>query len=250
MIHQVKTEDNQRDTVRFGSSEITYTITRSRRRKKTIAITVDYDAGVRVTAPTRTSVKHIRQVVLKRADWILHKASEEVQSPPRRELVSGESLLFLGSEPGLFVEQVGVHRVTVKFDDCSFRVTVPAPLDGEKRRAAIESALVVWYKATAVEHLAQRVECWERAVGLTPTRILVRDQRRRWGSCSADGTLRFNWRLIMAPPTLIDYVVVHELSHLCVRNHSAAFWAKVATVLPDYKVRRSDLKEMEPRLTI
>src|SRR3990170_282249 len=99
-------------------------------------------------------------------------------------------------------------------------------------------------------HLWQRVECWTKVVELSPTRILIRDQRKRWGSCSADGTLRFNWRLILAPPTLIDYVVVHELLHLRVKNHSRAFWTEMARFMPDYQTRRLALKQIGLRLNI
>jgi hypothetical protein len=79
---------------------------------------------------------------------------------------------------------------------------------------------------------------------------MIRNQRRRWGSCSADGTLRFNWRLVMAPPAIIEYVVVHELAHLRVPNHSPAFWAEVARFIPDYKARRTALRQLGPSLSL
>jgi predicted metal-dependent hydrolase len=80
--------------------------------------------------------------------------------------------------------------------------------------------------------------------------VLIRAQRQRWGSCGPDGTLRFNWRILMAPPTLIDYVVVHELAHLRYKHHDSAFWAEVSRLLPDYQLRRARLKEVGPRLSL
>jgi len=109
---------------------------------------------------------------------------------------------------------------------------------------------VKWYRERAVERLGERTEHWAKVAGRKPTGVLIRDQRQRWGSCSPDGTLRFNWRIVMAAPTLIDYVVVHELAHMQVRTHSPAFWAEVGRLMPDYGIRRALLKEQGPRLRL
>lgn len=243
-----KTEE--RGMVLFGTTEIKYTVTRSRRRKKTIAISLDHGTGVLVSAPLRTSVEHIRQVVLKRASWIVRNATEAVLQPCQKEFVSGEILLYRGQETRLVVDAARVRRVMIEVEDGDFRITVPARLEDEARRRSIESAVVAWYRARAAEHLLRQVEHWAKLVGLSPTRVLIRDQRKRWGSCSADGTLRFNWRLILAPPPLIDYVVVHELVHLRIRNHSKAFWNEMARYMLDYKVRRSDLRDIGLKLNL
>ena len=87
-------------------------------------------------------------------------------------------------------------------------------------------------------------------LGVHPTRILVRGQRKRWASCAPDGTLRFNWRTVMAPPALVDYVVAHELAHLRVRGHGAEYWAVVAQAVPDYRLRRERLREVGARLSM
>ena len=80
--------------------------------------------------------------------------------------------------------------------------------------------------------------------------VLVRDQRQRWGSCSPEGVLRFNWRIVMAPPALFDYVVIHELAHLRVRSHRAGYWALVAQAAPDHRVRRERLRALGPSLDL
>jgi predicted metal-dependent hydrolase len=143
-----------------------------------------------------------------------------------------------------------VERVVVQFDHWSFKLTVPSTLDGSERAAATRKAIRKWYEKRAVERMRSRVEKWVRTIGASPARVLTRDQRSRWGSCSPNGTLRFNWRIVMAEPALIDYVVVHELAHLVVRTHSAEFWQQVARVMPDYKLRRARLKAIGPELSL
>ena len=98
--------------------------------------------------------------------------------------------------------------------------------------------------------LPQVVECWQGKLGRSPSKILIRSQSQRWGSCASDDTIRFNWRIVMAEPALVDYVVVHELAHLSVHNHSRKFWSEVARVMPDYMVRRQKLKEVGPYLYV
>ena len=241
---------SERGEVTFGNTTITFTVIRSRRRKKTVEVTLDPRDGVLVSAPWDTPPERITAVVAKRAGWIVRQASSEVLHPRRKEFVSGESLPYLGRLARLFVEHAHVRSVSVAFDHWSFRVVAPSDLADEQRRARIEDALVRWYKEHASERLSARTEYWARRAGYAPTAVLVRDQRQRWGSCSPDGKLRFNWRIVMAPPALIDYVVVHELAHLRERTHSAAFWAEVARLMPDYRPRRSRLKEVGPTLTL
>jgi predicted metal-dependent hydrolase len=190
------------------------------------------------------------EVVRKRSDWIVRRASSQVLAPRRRAFVSGESLPYLGRQARLFVEHSAVRRPHLTFRHWSFFLTVPADLIGEERRAACERAVVAWYRARAAERLGERVAWWAARAGYAPKAVLIRDQRQRWGSCAPDGTLRFNWRIILARPALIDYVVAHELVHLKVRTHSAAFWTELARLLPDFALRRARLKETGGELTV
>lgn len=105
------------------------------------------------------------------------------------------------------------------------------------------TSLTKRYIAAAKEYFPKRVSYFQQFTGGTYNRITIRDQKTRWGSCSARGTLSFNWRLMLAPPTILDYVVVHELCHLTHMNHSAAFWQAVEAVYPDYRTARKWLKE-------
>lgn len=106
------------------------------------------------------------------------------------------------------------------------------------------------YRNAARQRLEERVAFYHDYTGGSYTSVTVRDQKTRWGSCSSRGTLSFNYRLIFAPPQVLDYVVVHELCHLTHMNHSKDFWNKVASVMPEYKVYRLWLKEHGQELTL
>lgn len=106
-----------------------------------------------------------------------------------------------------------------------------------------DSALVNKHKKYARKIFEAKVAYFQQFTGGNYTSITIRDQKTRWGSCSGRGTLSFNWRLILAPPEILDYVVVHELCHLTHMNHSKEFWSLVGSVIPDYKIRRKWLKE-------
>lgn len=230
-------------SVGFGDTTIRYTVLRSPRRKKTVEITLDAQEGVLVAAPVETPPDQIARVVRKRAAWIVARATDQVLRPGEKRLISGESLPYLGRQVRLFVEPDGSRKAQIAFSHWSFRVTVPRSLEGEERRVAASKALEAWYRHRAVERLAERVARWAPAVGCEPEKVLIRNQRQRWGSCGPDGTLRFNWRVVQLEPGLIDYVVVHELAHLFVRSHSAEFWCRVAQVMPDFRLRRQRLRE-------
>ncbi len=116
----------------------------------------------------------------------------------------------------------------------------------DTQRAALERR----YIDAAKEYFPKRAAYYQQYTGGTYHRISIRDQKTRWGSCSAKGTLSFNWRLMLAPPAVLDYVVVHELCHLTHMNHSKAFWALVESVCPDYRTHRRWLKEHGQELVL
>ena len=236
-----------RDSVRFGGTVIEYEIRRSGRRRKTIEITVGSD-GVRVAAPSATPDDDLRKLVLKRASWILGHKSQRPEPPPKR-FVSGETLPYLGRNVRMIFETADVTSPSVRFDHWRFRIAEPPDLNGERRIELIGDTLMTWYKARAAGRLPDIVDRWWPVFGEGPKpRILIRNQRMRWGSCASDGTFRFNWRVMMLEPALVEYVVVHELAHLKVRNHSSRYWHLVREALPDMQQRRDRLREVGPNL--
>lgn len=241
---------SERGTIGFGDSRIHYQVVRSRKRRKTIEVTVDKPGLVRVAAPADTPAAQIEATVRRRAGWIIRHDGAAASAPPPRRFVSGESLPYLGRSVPLTVRRAAADRVAVRFHHWQFDVDVPRALEGEERGAAVRSAFEAWYRERAGAKLPPRVERMAGLMGVRPSAVLVRDQRRRWGSCAPDGTLRFNWRTIMAPPAIVDYIVAHELAHLRVRAHNAAYWSLVGQAIPDYNLRRRRLRELGATLDI
>ena len=233
----------ERNSVRFGNTTIDYEVRRSERRKKTVQITTD-GGGVQVAAPMTTPDGDLQAIVRRRAPWILSHASGEMLEAAPKRFVSGETLPYLGRNVRMIVDTGDVRSPEVRFDHWRFLVTAPKALSGDERYEPIRRAVVGWYRDRAAKRLPSVVERWWPRLGRGEvSQILIRDQRQRWGSCSSDGTMRFNWRAMMLPPALIEYVVVHELAHLTHRNHSTDFWDLVSKAMPDAQRRRKNLRE-------
>ena len=229
--------------VQFGDATIDYEVQRSQRRKKTVQVTMD-GGRILVAAPLDTPASRLEAIVTKRAPWILRQAPQPGLGVARKRFVSGETLPYLGRNVCLIVEPGNVKSPEVRFDHWSFRIAVPKALDESDRYEGIRRVVVQWYRKRAAQRLPQAVEQWRKRMGWPETlEVLIRDQRQRWGSCAPDGTLRFNWRVVMLPPALIEYVVVHELVHLRVNSHSTQYWTLVSSLLPDAQQRRLLLRE-------
>ena len=229
--------------VQFGDATIEYEVQRSERRKKTVQITMD-GGRVLVAAPSDTPDSNLEAIVRKKAPWILRQVPDSRLQASRKRFVSGETLSYLGRNVRLIVETANEPSPEVRFDHWKFRIAVPERLDEPNRYDQIRKALVHWYRQRATQRLQRTVELWRKRMGWPGAlEVLVRDQRQRWGSCAPDGTLRFNWRVVMLYPELAEYVVVHELAHLKVSSHSTEYWALVSSLLPDAQQRRQLLRE-------
>ena len=235
--------ETERGKVQFGATTIEYEVRRSQRRKKTVQIAVD-GGGVQVMAPTTTPDSELQAIVRKRAPWILNHANNEALVVTPRRFISGETLPYLGRNVRLVIESKDGRTPEVRFDHWRFRVSIPDNLEGEERYKRVRGVVVNWYRKRAAERLRNGVQRWWPRLGNgREPRILIRDQRQRWGSCAPDGTLRFNWRVVMLEPSLVEYVIVHELIHLNVNNHSDDFWRLLVRELPDTYQRRRHLTE-------
>ena len=240
----------EQGSIRFGGTTIEYHVRRSTRRRKTVQVTVD-GSGVQVAAPQDTPDEDLRAIVRRRAPWILAHAPESLLEASPKRFVSGETLPYLGRNVRMFVEPGYVRSPEVGFDHWSLRITVPRDLLEESRSGSIRKAVVAWYLRRAEARLSKIVDRWWPRFGSgEPYRLLIRDQRQRWGSCAPDGTLRFNWKLAMLRPDLAEYVVVHELAHLRVRNHSTEFWNLLSRAMPDAQERRRRLREVGKSLPL
>ena len=199
------------------------------------------EGAIRVYAPKGMRLRDIDQMVRERADQLIRmgRAVDQKLSEDRKNHPVGEgSTLMIEGVPHVIRLSEGA-RVRASAEDGAFRLTLPRPGDDEAVRAAIRATL----SEQALGRIRERIEHYAPLIGKTPGRVTIREQKTRWGSCSSKGNLNFNWKLIMAPPSVLDYVVVHELCHLWEFNHSPKFWALVEQQMPDYRVWKKWLKE-------
>lgn len=185
------------------------------------------------TAPSQRYLKRAAQFAAERAGWI---AQELSRLPQGVSLAPGASVPLRGV-PHLLVYEHGRAAPRIEGGDVP-RLIVPAP-----DAALFESRLLRFLKDQAREDLIDRVAVHAVALGVKPVRLQVKELRSRWGSCSVDGVLSFSWRLILAPPFVLDYLAAHEVAHLREMNHSRRFWAHVKRCLPDYERGRDWLHE-------
>jgi predicted metal-dependent hydrolase len=225
------------DTIHIDS------IIRSNRR--TIALVMNGDGSLTVRAPLTTPEYVIRDLVLKKRDWITRKRAglKNRPVPHARQFINGEEFFFLGRAFRLQIVEPGKDPApAIRLGD---RLYVP-----DRFLPDIRARLKKWYATEAETVLKARCTEWELLTGLKPSSIQITGAERRWGSCSPGGRLHFSWRLVMAPPEVIDYVIVHELTHISQPDHSHEFWRKVREIMPDYKKHRDWLKEHGRFLTL
>lgn len=225
--------------------KVEYTLVKTNR--KTIGITVYANGEVRVSAPYRASEKQIKEIIESKADWIIKKVNKihSIKSTSiYRHFVDGEKLLYLGNEYQLIIESKNCSKaeVVLNEDVMSIWVCIPNEVPLEERQKFIKELLIKWYSQRFCEIVKNKIQKFSKQIGVKVNRIAIKNQKTRWGSCSKKGNINLNWRLVMSPCNIIDYVIVHELCHLKVMNHSKEFWDVVKSVIPDYTERRKWLK--------
>jgi predicted metal-dependent hydrolase len=214
-----------------------YKTVRSPKRKK-LTITVERDREVVVHAPEGTPDDDIRHIVELKRQWILAKLRhpqkyQNRRHPPGKEVVNGESAPYLGTDYRIEIAETATGEV--EFDYLFF---VP-PAHQKRRREVLRE----WYIARAKEKILSRVEHHARTLGVRFGVARIVENRYRWGSCTVNDNVNFNWRLIKAPILVIDYVIVHELAHLIEANHTSRFWSIVRAHTPAMEKAKAWLKE-------
>lgn len=217
-------------------------IVRSRRR--TFSLEIERDGRLVVRAPQRASMKAIREVAEDKRQWIERKrevARKKYAEVHPKRFVDGERFLYLGSEYLLSVD--GRTESPLEFGGGGFVLSL-------HYAANARNVFVAWYKERMREKVTKSAERYASLSGIRYNEVKVTGAQRRWGSCSPKGVLCFSWRLAMAPPEVIDYVVVHELVHIKHPDHSTAFWRGVESIMPDFKKRRRWLSDNGHRLML
>lgn len=235
-------------TVRLGDAHIAYAFARARRR--TIGFVVGPE-GLVVRAPRWTPMGEVDAALQEKSAWILRKL-QEMQDRARRqgeariEWRDGARLPFLGRVLELRLDAAHtVARSGAKLQLCpqsdadQLHLAVAASARPEQLRDAVQA----WLMRQARAHFVLRLNHFAPQLQVQWSRLRLSNAATRWGSASADGTIRLNWRLVHFGTAVVDYVVVHELSHLRVMDHSPRFWNTVASVLPEYAAVRAELKD-------
>jgi predicted metal-dependent hydrolase len=219
------------------------------RRRRTIGISVARGGELRVLAPAGVPARKLASAVRTKLPWVRRKLAELEAlgpPPPRFRFVDGERLPYLGRTYRLALVDAGeLPGAPVALRRGRFELA--RGLDGEARAAVLR-----WYTEHARARVGARVAHYAPLVGATPAGVVVRDLgARRWGVCEGrTRVVSFHWELVLQPPEIVDYVVVHELAHLHEPNHGPRFWRRVAAVMPDWKRRRGALSSRGHRHTI
>lgn len=208
-------------------------------RKKSASIQLDGEV-VKVRVPRTLSDRRIRELIARRTSWITAKLKEAAERPvvKPKEYVSGETFPCLGRNYRLKV--TAGDEPSVRLRGGYLQATVRGT--DERPRETVRLMLAAWYRERAEKRLGEKTERFAKVVGVEPRSVAVKDYKSRWGSCSAKGDIRYNWRIILAPHRIVDYVVVHELCHMLEHNHSGRYWKLVEKYVPDYRERRDWLK--------
>jgi predicted metal-dependent hydrolase len=226
---------------------IPYAVRRSDRARR-VRIQVSAD-GVEVVVPRRMSMREVEPFVAEKRPWVertLRKLREAASEHPPAELEDGGEVPYLGEDLILRVrvEPARVRSHVARRGDV---LVVKVPDAG---RDTVAGALETWYRRQARDEVRVRLDAATARAGVSYSGLQIRGQRTRWASCSSSGAMSFNWRLLLAPPEILDYVVEHEVAHLTVHDHSRRFWSLLARRMPGYREHERWLKAHGPSLRL
>jgi len=229
----------------IGQTVLPYAIDWSEKRE-TVELSIDKSLELTVTAPMTATTADVEEILDSRQEWLLQKlyGLKEQEGPPYpKEYMSGEKLQYRGRQYPLEVVEADVLEPTLSFDEQIFTLQVHR-IDGDTDDVSVRrkhQAIVDWFIERAEQELPDRLPRYESRLGLDDVPMWVGEISGRWGEYD-NGTVRLNWRLILAPVRIQDYVLVHELAHSVHDAHSAAFWNTVGALIPDYEDRREWLR--------
>ena len=214
-----------------------------RRSRKTVGMRISPD-GLIVHAPKRISQSQLEHLLLNKADWIRKKLeAQQNNAIEAMQWRDGAPLLLLGNDITLSVKHDTRSRA-LEYQPGILHVALPTPED----ETTIARKVLQWYRKQALTDFGRRLEILSTKLGVSTPPLFLSNASSRWGSCNSRGEVRLNWRLLQAPPHIINYVICHELAHLREMNHSAKFWAVVVSICPDYKRAEKELKTLSPQL--
>ncbi len=234
-----KSADEKVEQIEYSIAGRSLPVTVKRRaRQKYIRLRISGRGELLVSAPKRTSGTEIRRALSGKSGWIATQMKRIEEGLERID--PHKRLYYAGSPYTVKIEKTGSNRRSVRLCEREAVVRVALP---ESDEGGLEEALSGWLKRRASQELRSLAEEISEEIDLPFKRLYIRNQRSRWGSSSSIGNISINWRVVMAPPQVQRYLIIHELAHQRHLNHSAAFWAEVARLCPEYRRHESWLKE-------
>jgi predicted metal-dependent hydrolase len=222
---------------------------RRRPRQRYINLRVRHDGALRVTCGPRVPRRDIFSFIRESEEFIKKALADLAEfyrrHPPKRAL-SGEEYLYLGTRKKLQIVWTWNSKIKIQFRDGEFELLAPTTSTPEERH----EALLKYFKKEGGHYLRRCAEYWAKRMNANPASVTIRGQTSRWGSCTSRGDVNLNWKLLAAPPEIIDYVVIHELAHLTHMDHSARFWSLVGRHFPEYKRAKKWLREHEAEVGV
>ena len=210
-------------------------------RSKSASIEIEDDT-VKVTVPKNLSDQRIEELIKNRTVWIRQKLKIQTETirPKDKEYVNGETFSYLGRNYRLKCLSGGSGEA--RLINGYLTVWLAKGASEAAVGGCVRQSLQQWYQARALEKLKEKTKRYSAILGVSPQSVGVKEYKARWGSCSSSGDVTYNWRIIMAPHHIVDYIVVHELCHLLEHNHGPKYWKHVQNVVPNYKECREWLK--------
>lgn len=236
--------------LKIGNEKIPFEERRSARyRRITLSILKDH---VRISAPKNVSAKQLKELLSAKQEWILTQwlATREILEASRRQYIDGAQLPYRGQSLELNIRKHARHSIQVSSEGQGFVVWLPRELSDYQCLYNIQDSIIAWYKVQARRVFKNKLDEQAKRMQVTYRDFRLKDQKTRWGSCSNQGNINLNWRLIMAPEEVIDYLIIHELSHLTHPNHSEKFWQRVSEFMPKYAYWRNWLKDHGQELVL
>jgi predicted metal-dependent hydrolase len=217
-----------------------------RSKPRSIGFLID-DDGLRITAPKWVTLAEIDSAIVEKQRWIFNKLNERRERSARRlqpqmQWRDGATLPYLGHDVTLRIR--ASHSSGVSYDATTQELTISLPADADEQQ--LKDRVQSWLQTQAKTLYAQRLPIYAEKLGVRYRAFALSSAMTQWGSCTADGKIRLNWRLIHFSLPLIDYVIAHELSHLREMNHSPRFWATVQSVFPEFEAAKKALRERGP----
>ncbi|MDF2569169.1 MAG: hypothetical protein K0R55_773 [Sporomusa sp.] len=237
-------------TITFNGQTINYTL-RLDKRRKAIQLRVLPNAIVEIIAPAKLTSNEIEHIFITKKKWLttrLDNLTSLAANPINQQLMSGAQVLYKG-EPHTLTLFMGSSKPEVVLKPAELLVKLPTSTEENNTTAVTEQIVKTWLIDQARKLFIEKTKHWASVIGVHPVRITIKDQKTRWGSCSSLGNINYNWRIIMAPPRVADYLIIHELCHLLVPNHSAKFWEQVIRFSPEYQECRKWLTDHAKLIT-